>query len=61
MPNTHIHRLTNLFSDAKNNNKNGIKKHTVSVIRGYSRPGCDIRLKEQKMVEKEKIFQQTKH
>ena len=61
MPNTHIHRLTNLFSDAKNNNKNGIKKHTVSVIGGYFRPGFDIRLKEQKIVEKEKVFQQIKH
>ena len=61
MPNTHIHRLTNLFSNAKNNNKNGTKKHTVSVIGGYSRPGCDSRLKEQKIVEKEQIFQQIKH
>ena len=32
------------------------KKYTVNVIRGYSRHGYDIRLEEQKIVEKEQIF-----
>ena len=34
-----------------------MKKHTVNLIEGYSRPACDIRLKEEKIVEQEHIFQ----
>ena len=33
-----------------------MKKYTVNVIRGYSRPRYGIRLEKQKIVEKEQIF-----
>ena len=53
---THIHRLTSFCfqMQKKQYNKNGIKKYTDN--QGYSRPGCDIWLERQKIVEKEQIF-----